>query len=108
MARDRAAFGDARSRGVEALLGRATAVAGATVGERGRGRREGRAPGATTAPHADRDRPGVARVSRVDSVAGRGGERREPARYCLTGVPRAVAGAAELLRRARGPGAITD
>jgi hypothetical protein len=73
-----------------------------TTLEKGHGRRERRTLSATTALNEYLDWPGVAQVGRVDSVVDRDGRRTEETRYFITSVPRAVAGAAELLRWARG------
>jgi hypothetical protein len=74
----------------------------ATTVEKGHGRRERRTLSTTTALNAYLDWPGVAQVGRIVSVVDRDGKCTEETGYFLTSVPRAKAGAAELLRVARG------
>jgi len=74
----------------------------ATTVEKGHGRRERRTLTATTALNGYRDWPGVGQVGRVESVVERDGRRTTEARYFITSVPRAVAGAAGLLSWSRG------
>ena len=74
----------------------------ATTLEKGHGRQERRTLTATTALNEYLDWPGVGQVGQVKSVVDRDGKRSEETRYFITSTPRAVAGAAELLRQARG------
>lgn len=74
----------------------------ATTLEKGHGRQERRTLTATTALNEYLDWPGVGQVGQVKSVVDRDGKRSEETRYFITSTPRAVAGAADLLRVARG------
>jgi predicted transposase YbfD/YdcC len=74
----------------------------ATTLDKGHGRRERRTLRATTALNEYLDWPGVAQVGEVTCQVDENGERTEATRYFITSVPRNVAGAAELLRWARG------
>jgi hypothetical protein len=74
----------------------------ATTLEKGHGRQERRTLSATTALNEYLDWPGVGQVGQIRSVVDRDGKRSEEIRYFITSTPREVAGAAELLRTARG------
>jgi len=74
----------------------------ATTLDKGHGRRERRTLRATTALNGYLDWPGVAQVGQVESEVTRGDQTSTEVRSFITSVPREVAGAAELLRWARG------
>lgn len=74
----------------------------ATTLDKGHGRRERRTLRATTALSGFLDWPGVAQVGEVTSQVDENGKHTEATRYFITSVPRAVAGASQLLGWTRG------
>jgi predicted transposase YbfD/YdcC len=74
----------------------------ATTLDKGHGRLERRTLRATTALNEYLDWPGVAQVGEVTCQVDKDGQRTNATRYFITSVPRAVGGASELLRWARG------
>jgi hypothetical protein len=79
-----------------------------TTVDKRHGRRERRTLSTTTALNDYLDWPGVAQVGQVVSVVNRDGKCTEETRYFITSVPRAMAGATELLRVTRGHWAIEN
>jgi len=73
-----------------------------TTLDKGHGRQERRTLRAMTALKGYLDWPGAEQVGVVESVVERDGKRTMEIRYFVTSVPRAAAGAAELLEWARG------
>jgi hypothetical protein len=73
-----------------------------TTLDKGHGRCERRTLHATTALNEFLDWPGVAQVGEVTCQVNENGKRTEATRYFITSVPRAVAGASELLGWTRG------
>jgi predicted transposase YbfD/YdcC len=73
-----------------------------TTLDKGHGRRERRTLKATTALNEYLDWPGVAQVGQVESEVVKNGNTTHETRYFITSVSREVAGAAQLLKWARG------
>jgi hypothetical protein len=74
----------------------------ATTLDKGHGRCERRTRKATTGLNDYLDWPGVAQVGQIDSEVVRDGKTSQETRYFITSVSRPRAGAAQLLRGARG------